>query len=318
MHSPPSALEDSGEEASERTLLVGYSSSRQGDDALALALVLAPLLGLRPTILRVVPVAPYLLGEDPDLAAERGSRLDLEVARERLAALDPGTRAICSHSVSRGLAEVAEEENAALIVVGSTHRGRVGRLIPGTTAAHLLQGGPAAVAIAPPGYSEREFSGVQRIGVGIDGSPESLTALVGAVAFAEATASELHLLAAAEPNPYGYGDALEVLTAGDYKSISTQRARDALEDAIARVPADASVHQHLIHGDPGSRIADETRRLDLLLLGSRGYGPLRRTVLGTVAAFVINNSDCPVVVTPRGVGASAFAPMAHERARAAA
>ncbi len=124
-------------------------------------------------------------------------------------------------------------------------------------------------------------------------------------------------MSAGDPNPYGYGDAFEVLTAGDYESLSTQHARESLADAAARVPDDIPLHKHLIRDDAGGRLAEETRRLDLLLLGSRGYGPLRRTVLGTVAGYVVNQASCPVIVTPRGVGAVPFA-TAAQKARAKA
>jgi nucleotide-binding universal stress UspA family protein len=311
---PSPATERTGEQMK---MLVGFSSTRQGDDAVALAGVLGELLHARPTILRVIPVSPYLLGDHPEKIAERESRLDLDIALERLADLAPTTRAACDHSVARALTEVAEEEGSSLIVVGSTHRGRIGRLLPGTTASRLLQGAPAAVAVAPPGYSEHRSAEVTRIGVGVDGSPEALTALAGAVALGRASGAELHLMAAGDPNPYGYGDTLEVLTAGDYESLATQHAREALADAAALVPDDLPLHKHLIHDDPGGRLADQSRHLDLLLLGSRGYGPVRRTLLGTVAGFVINHASCPVIVTPRGVGADAFT-AANVRAEAAA
>ena len=43
--------------------------------------------------------------------------------------------------------------------------------------------------------------------------------------------------------------------------------------------------------------------LDLLVIGSRGYGPVRRTLLGGVSAEVTRTSACPVLVVPRGAAA---------------
>ena len=38
--------------------------------------------------------------------------------------------------------------------------------------------------------------------------------------------------------------------------------------------------------------------IDLLFVGSRGYGPLRRALLGNVSGAVVREAGCPVVVTP--------------------
>ena len=45
--------------------------------------------------------------------------------------------------------------DAGLIVVGSTHTGRAGRVLPGSTAERLLHGSPCPVAVAPKGYAHR-------------------------------------------------------------------------------------------------------------------------------------------------------------------
>jgi hypothetical protein len=39
------------------------------------------------------------------------------------------------------------------------------------------------------------------------------------------------------------------------------------------------------------------------VLGSRGYGPLQRVLLGSVSRAVVNNAHCPVLVAPRGIAA---------------
>jgi nucleotide-binding universal stress UspA family protein len=44
------------------------------------------------------------------------------------------------------------------------------------------------------------------------------------------------------------------------------------------------------------------RGVDLLVCGSRGYGPVRRVLLGTVAAALVRQASVPVLVVPRGGG----------------
>ena len=77
-----------------------------------------------------------------------------------------------SPSVGRGLHELAEVTSADLLVVGSSRRSLLGRVLVGDDTRAALNGAPCAIAIAPRGYAgERGVMG--EIGVGYDGSPES-------------------------------------------------------------------------------------------------------------------------------------------------
>ena len=55
-------------------------------------------------------------------------------------------------------------------------------------------------------------------------------------------------------------------------------------------------------GDPGRVLVDASRELDVLILGSRAYGPLRYVLLGSVSAEVMRAAHCPVLVLPRAAG----------------
>ena len=55
-------------------------------------------------------------------------------------------------SPAHALQALAEQEDAGIIVVGSSHTGRVGRVLPGSTAERLLHGAPCPVAVVPLGY----------------------------------------------------------------------------------------------------------------------------------------------------------------------
>lgn len=57
-------------------------------------------------------------------------------------------------------------------------------------------------------------------------------------------------------------------------------------------------------GDPARIIVDASRHLDLLVCGSRGYGPLPAVLLGSVSRRVASEAHCPVIVLPGGVKAS--------------
>ena len=56
----------------------------------------------------------------------------------------------------------------------------------------------------------------------------------------------------------------------------------------------------LLHGHAAEQIARRTDGVvDLFFAGSRGYGPLRRALLGSVSGELVRNAGCPVVITPR-------------------
>ena len=145
-------------------------------------------------------------------------------------------KAIANPSPSHGLHALAEQEDADLIVVGSTHTGRAGRVLPGSTAERLLHGAPCPVAVAPNGYAQRSDQQPAVIGCGYDGSSSSRRALEEAGRLAAATGAKLQAIRVFEPllydlppgnNAFGgmasYNDALHV------------RAAEELEAAVARI-----------------------------------------------------------------------------------
>lgn len=60
----------------------------------------------------------------------------------------------------RGLAALAQSHAADLVVLGSTHRGPLGRILPGAMVDRLLSKAPCAVAVAPPGFGRPADGGM--------------------------------------------------------------------------------------------------------------------------------------------------------------
>ena len=87
------------------------------------------------------------------------------------------------------------------MVVGSTHRGRFGRVVPGSVTARLLHGTPCAVAVAPRGLRGRPA--VRRIGVAFIDTPEGRDALAAAVLFAGLCGGTIRVFTIHEPVPWG-------------------------------------------------------------------------------------------------------------------
>jgi nucleotide-binding universal stress UspA family protein len=100
---------------------------------------------------------------------------------------------------------------------------------------------------------------------------------------------------------------------GEHKLFATRAARRAVEglgDDI-EIEVDAPI------GDPAEERVDISHFLDLLVCGSRGYGPLRAVLLGSVSRHVVAESHCPALVLPRGVESALDALLAEAPGAAA-
>jgi nucleotide-binding universal stress UspA family protein len=238
--------------------------------------------------------------EDLHAATERM----LAEARDALPASDRvRIRAVASDSPSRALAELAAAENADLVVVGSSHRGPLGRVLPGATAERLLHTAPCAVAVAPRGYRGGD---ILRIGVAYDGSPEADAALRAAEALALERTATLTVYCVVEPTPPCAG-MIAAGTGAEWPSQAVrQRARKLLYAVRDDAPQGLKPQTQLLHGVPAEEIATRAHgAFDLLFAGSRGYGLLRRALLGSVSGALVRDAECPVVVTPRTAVATA-------------
>ena len=53
-----------------------------------------------------------------------------------------------------------------------------------------------------------------------------------------------------------------------------------------------------LEGHPGEQIvkAADTHHADFVIIGSRGHGVLRRTILGSVSGYVLHHSHVPVLI----------------------
>jgi nucleotide-binding universal stress UspA family protein len=275
-------------------VLVGVDDGEGGRDAIALAQVLAAE-GSELTLAQV-----YQGDSDPS----RASSPDYDAAQhERIHKLlaklseETGVQAQLrwhgSPSVGRGLHELAELTGADLLVIGSSRRGLLGRILIGDDTRAALNGAPCAVAIAPAGYS-RESVVMREVGVGYDGSPES----EGALALARIVAAEHHTKLSAFQvifaPAYLYLGYLG--TAAPVEADSIQREVDQARERIAAL---GGVEPHSAYGDPVEELTLYSASLDLLVVGSRGYGPLGRLVYGGVAQRLARTARCPLLILTR-------------------
>jgi nucleotide-binding universal stress UspA family protein len=294
-------------------VLVGIDGTPSGDEALALGSAVAVLTG-----------APLILGAvyghrggaemvwPPKYSAEGW----LAEAQRQLSDLFPwSTRLVLSSSPARGLVTLAQLEGVRMIVVGSSHHGPVGRVLVGSTGRHVAHGAPCAVAIAPHDWRTQPPDVPVTFGVGVTDSPESHEALALAGSLAAAAHAPLRAITVVHaPNPAhpmfaATGTSYE-RWCRDERAAAEQHARHAIEAARPEVDPDLTV----LEGDPVERLAEASRGFDMLVVGSRRYGPLRSALLGGVSARLIEHAACPVVIVPRGADAESFRESAVEEA----
>ncbi len=280
-----------------KTIVVGVDGREGGRDALALGGRLALLAGGELVAVRALPFDTYLgRGGGPpynslaDAEAQRQVEQDLAEA-----GLSARTRLVADASPARALHRMAETLDADVIVVGSTRRGAVGGVFAGDDAVATLHASSCAVAVAPRGLADEEWTPVNRIGVGLNASAEAHQALALAVALAADCGASLVVrtvvaasIPAADLTAYDV-DWLERSTA-----VAKQELDEAIEDLAVEVSGDVTV------GTAVDELIELSRKVDLLVVGSRAWGPVRRTLIGSTAAKLMRKAHCPVLVLPRG------------------
>ena len=274
-------------------VLIGIDGTAHGRDAIALARrIAAP--DARLTLVHVHG------GEHNRLHAIRRERLEQEqrdsesfLESERQAAgVDADIVSYVAESPGAGLHRLAEERGADLIVVGSTSHGAIGRVALGDDARAALNGSPCAVAIAARGYHEHPAP-FARVGVGYNESAEAQVALQAARDIAAPTSAAISLLEVISIPSYSYSGMMAPVGEGIELMLSEAQQRiDGLPGVTGRV----------LFGLPGEEFAAFGEGMDILVVGSRSYGPLRRLVVGSTSEYLERRARCSLLVLPRSAG----------------
>ncbi len=271
-------------------VLVGVDGTSAGRDAIALGETLRNPDG-RLTFAHVVLAQSPIWGNFHPTPAGRQTREMLE--RERVAAgVSAELTGMFAVSVGIGLHQLAKDLGADLLVVGSCRRGSVGRLLRGDDTRDSVSRAACAVAVAPDGYGDRS-SRIKTVGVAYNASPEANAALAVARGLAARGGASLQALtvvgvAAAAPGAWGEVDGGwgRTVDASEHEAIGALRDLDAVQH---RVALGHTATELIAFGD----------EVDLLVVGSRGYGPLRRLVLGSTSLRLAREARCPLLIIPR-------------------
>jgi nucleotide-binding universal stress UspA family protein len=279
-----------------RNIVVAFDGSDRADEALALALRLRDPDDGHIILACALTDHPWWRPHHAHMPEDVPEEVSLMLAAAR-ARIPPGIRvalrAPVSTSPARAVTELAEEEHADLVVVGSSRRTSDGRVRLERTAGRLLQGAPCAVAVAPADLQADEP--FRHVAIAYDGTPEARTALDAGYAIAATTGAAVTVLHA-----HYVPDGASGLSSEDLRIRARRQAEQLLDEAAELAPHPVNPRTVLLHGPAAALITRECEGVvDLLVCGSRGYGPIERALMGSVAERLMEGATYPVVVLPR-------------------
>jgi nucleotide-binding universal stress UspA family protein len=228
------------------------------------------------------------LAEEP--VEERTDVLEAAVRELRDAGVAADALELGATSAPRGLSLAAENIGAAHVVVGSTARAGPERVEAGSTAERLLSGAPCAVAVVPVGWSGPRVPAV--VGAGFVDTADGRDALHGAHALADRSGARLRVLCAVQPRAW-------MLRAPEEFDGVAEELRTEVETAAqsaAGTLLGAAVDVDVDVAEPDDMLVRASAELDVLVCGSRGYGPRPAALLGGVGRRLVAAAACPVVV----------------------
>jgi nucleotide-binding universal stress UspA family protein len=136
---------------------------------------------------------------------------------------------------------------------------------------------------------------------GVDGSDAAIDAVRAAVDLARSQSAKLYIVTVVRPPEGWWGIVGSPPTAealGDSLSDAQRNVLDRALRAVDLTGVDYETQEEI--GEPSSRLIDVCNRVDadILVVGRRGAGLLRRMMVGSVANHLVHEAPCPVLVVP--------------------
>lgn len=278
-----------------RRIVVGFDGSDQATAALERSVALAEALDAR---LEIVTSWRWPLTWSTVPVANTWSPLhDAEEIRQHAVELlerhaSPGLD-VMARTVEGGAAEVllATAADAGLLVVGSRGRGGFRGLLLGSVSAACIQQATCPVLV----HRGEEDPTARTILVGVDGSPESGSALRFAVVLARHLGHAVRAVTTWQwPAALNRDEPPFERWSPEQDALATaSSALDAAEDLI---DDDVTVTSELVEGPAAEVLLEAGRTASLLVLGNRGLGGLKGLLVGSVSQECAQHATCPVVV----------------------
>jgi nucleotide-binding universal stress UspA family protein len=282
-------------------IVVGYTATDAGADAVALGARLAAASGASLEVVVVLPGDDRSVITPPDASYDRylreQARTWLDGATAQVPdAVDYETNVRYADSFAEGLVAAADEFGASHIVVGAANGGVRGRHRLGSVATELLHSSTVPVVLAPEGSRRIEpVNGISRITAAIGTRPGADALLEEATTLAAATGAELRLLSLVTV------DLPASVDTGVIRIAGAAHADDVLAQARAALAGDAEAE--VVVGK-GESIEDAVSHLswepgEVAIVGSSRLAQPRRLFLGSTAAKMLHELPVPMIVVPR-------------------
>lgn len=227
----------------------------------------------------------------------------LEDARRRLAKRWPSTASQLLYGDPRGvLVETARRSATDLIVMGARGLGAVAAFLLGSVSLDVARRAPCSVLVC-----RGPARPLRTVTIGLDGSPYAADALSFFSGLPLPAELAVRLVGVAEPLRYP-SSAPELLSGALIAAI--QRQEEARQHQLTAVLDDAgralqsrlrTVARETSIGSPADVLIQDAARAhsDLIVVGSRGMGALKRMMLGSVSETVLRHAACPVLIARR-------------------
>jgi len=282
-------------------IVVGYTATDAGEDAVALGARLAAASGSELEVVVVLPADDRSVITPPDAGYDRYLRGQadswLESAVEHIPeTVAHRTSVRFADSFAEGLVAAADESGASHIVVGAANGGLRGRHRLGSVATELLHSSDVPVVLAPEGSRRIDPStGVTRITAAIGTRPGADALLEEATSLAGATGAELRLLSLVTV------DLPATVDTGVIKVAGAAHADQVLAQARASITGVSDAEVVVGRGDS---IEDAVQHLswepgELAIVASSRLAQPRRLFLGSTAAKMLHELPVPMIVVPR-------------------